>query len=432
MSYSVSLFGLAVLALLFAGYIAQNRLPPPVPRIIGIDLGTTFSCVGAYHAKSGHVAILADKRGRRVIPSVVAYDVSSRKWVVGEDAVMMLKSNARNTFYDAKRFIGRSFEDIDLLDTKERYSFEVMNVNNSPYFGVEGGRPVSPEYVGSLILSELKHTAESRLGVVISKAVMSVPAEFDDRQRNATIKAAELAGLEVLRVINEPTAASLAYGLNKKARVSNVLVVDVGGGTLDVSLLNVQGGMFLTMAMAGNNRLGGQDFNQRLLTYVLGEIKRLYGVHVTNVNDLQRLSQAVESVKLDLTNKSVSRLPLTLSSLNGKEAKDLEISRRVFEEVNSDLFLKVLDPIKYVLQTVEMDVTGVDEVVLVGGSTRIPKIRQLIRDFFGGKEPNVSVDPDLAVVSGVSLQAGIIGGAWPLQVAAVERKRTGIKKFRIE
>lgn len=432
MSYSVSLFGGAVLALFFAGYIAQNRLPPPVPRIVGIDLGTTFSCVGVYHAKSGHVEILADERGQRVIPSVVAYDVARRKWVVGDVAVGQSKSNARNTFYDAKRFIGIPFGDINMTDTRQRYSFEVMNVNNSPRFQVDGESPISSEFVGSLVLSQLKHTAESRLGVSISKAVMSVPAEFDDRQRNATIWAAKLAGLEVLRVINEPTAAAMAYGLNKKSGVSTVMVVDVGGGTLDVSLLSVQGGMFLTMAMAGNNRLGGQDFNQRLVEYVVGEVQRLYGVRVSDVDDLQRLSQAVENVKLNLTNNTLAQLHLDFMSLNGTKMKNLQISRQMFEDLNEDLFMKVLDPIKRVLQTVDMEITEVDEVVLVGGSTRVPKIRRLIREFFGGKEPNYSIDPDLAVVSGVSLQAGIIGGAWPLQVAAVERKRTGVQKIKVE
>jgi stress 70 chaperone-associated protein len=431
MSYTISLLGGAVLALLFAGYIAQNRLPAPVPRIVGIDLGTTFSCVGAYHAKSGHVEILADDRQRRVIPSVVAYDVSSRKWLVGDAAVAQSKSNARNTFYDAKRFIGRPFRDINLMDAEQRYAFEVMNVNNSPRFQVDNETPISPEFVGSLILSELKHTAESRLGVSISKAVMSVPAEFNEMQRNFTVKAAELAGLEVLRVINEPTAAALAYGLNKKAGVSTVMVIDLGGGTLDVSLLNIQGGMFITMAMAGNNRLGGQDFNQRLVMYVLKELERLYGVRVTDVDDLQQLSQAVENVKLNLTNFTSTYLHLSLKSLNGTWAEDLEISRQLFEKINEDLFMKVLDPIKCVLQSVQMDLTEVDEVVLVGGSTRIPKVRQLIREYFGGKEPNYSIDPDLAVVSGVSLQAGIIGGAWPLQVAAVER-RIGVRKIKIE
>jgi len=264
---------------------------------------------------------------------------------------------------------------------------------------------------------------------------MSVPAEFDMAQRNATIKAASLAGIEVLRLINEPTAAAMAYGLHKKAGVSNVMVVDLGGGTLDVSLLNIQGGMFVTMAMAGNNRLGGQDFNARLMSYLMAVIKNRFGEELTNAEDIQRVRQEVESTKINLTTEDWVIVKLTLPSLNqGKKLAIFEekISRLTFEKLNEDLFQKVLQPIERVLKEVELPKEYVDEVVLVGGSTRIPRVRELIKEYFNGKTPNVSIDPELAVATGVAIQAGIIGGMWPLQVSALELPNHNLRKIQVE
>ena len=418
----MSILGGSILALFVAGYIAQNRLPAPVPRIVGIDLGTTFSCIGVYHAGTGRVEILADKDGYEIIPSVVARHKNGT-WLVGRSAVAQAKHNAKNTFYDAKRFIGKSYASLNRTDTSHRYQFvvEANATTGSPHFVVESEtEAIDPERVGALIVATLKKTAESRLKVSVTKAVMSVPAEFDEKQRNATIRAAKLAGLDVVRLINEPTAAALAYGLHNKTGVSTVMVVDLGGGTLDVSLLSVQGGMFVTMAMAGNNRLGGQDFNQRLVDHVIATAG-----DVSDPDRLQKLYQGVEKAKLELTDNQ-------WALINIDDFPTMNITREQFESINADLFLKVLDPVRRVLDVVKGTADDVDEVVLVGGSTRVPRIRALIRDFFGGMEPNVGVNPDLAVTTGVALQAGIIGGAWPLQVSAIERRNRNIEKIHLE
>ena len=434
-SFGIVLGG--IFALVVAGYIAQSRLPPPKPKIIGIDLGTTFSCVGVYQAITGHVDILANENGSKVIPSVVAF--SDNGVLVGNRALAQAELNPRSTIYDAKRFIGKVFSKEDLQKMSSLYQFKITSdEKNNPFFVIEshGNQTlVSPEEIGASILRELKRTAEKNISRSVDKAVLSVPAEFDMAQRNATIKAASLAGIKVLRLINEPTAAAMAYGLHKKDGVSNVMVVDLGGGTLDVSLLNIQGGMFVTMAMAGNNRLGGQDFNVRLMSYLMAVIQDRFGEELTNAEDIQRVRQEVESAKINLTSEAWVIIRLPLPSLNrGKKLAIFEekISRLTFEKLNKDLFQKVLQPIERVLKEVELPKEYVDEVVLVGGSTRIPRVRQLIKEYFNGKAPNVSIDPELAVATGVAIQAGIIGGMWPLQVSALELPNHNLKKIHIE
>ena len=435
MSSTLGLFLGGIFALVVAGYIAQSRLPPPKPKIVGIDLGTTFSCVGAYQAVTGHVDILFDKDGRKVIPSIVAFTKDGV--LVGQKALDQAELNPLSTIYDAKRFIGKKFTNKELEKMKNRYQFKiVLDERKNPMFVVNlrGNQTlVSPSEIGSFVIKELRRTAETNLSTTVTKAVLSVPAEFDMEQRNATIEAAKLAGIQVLRVINEPTAAALAYGLHKKEGVAYVMVVDLGGGTLDVSLLNIQGGMFVTMAMAGNNRLGGQDFNNRLMLYLESVISQRFKKELTNAEDIQRLRQEVETAKINLTSKQNVVIKVQLTSLN--EGKKLALfqetlTRDTFEKINQDLFLKILQPIKRVLKEVELPKEDIDEIVLVGGSTRIPKVRQLIKEYFNGKEPNVSIDPELAVASGVAIQAGIIGGMWPLQVSAIEISNN-IRKIHI-
>ncbi|KFQ05627.1 HSP13 protein, partial [Haliaeetus albicilla] len=460
--------GSAILALLLAGYLAQQYLPMPTPKVIGIDLGTTYCSVGVFLPGTGKVKVIADENGHNSIPSIVSF--TDREVYVGYDGLELADSNPQNTIYDAKRFIGKIFTSEELKNESSRYPFKIFNNNGSAEFSVTTNETfrITPEHVGSQLLLKLKRMAEGYLGMPVSKAVISVPAEFDERQRNSTIKAANLAGLNVLRVINEPTAAAMAYGLHK-ADVFNVLVVDLGGGTLDVSLLNKQGGMFLTRAMAGNNKLGGQDFNQRLMLYLYDQLHQMYGSLPTRKEETHRLRQAVEAVKLNLTvheaatlrvlltmpeRKLIKELPesevKTNTVLKGKpsqrtkELKNLgdtskvennfvkvvfetEISRKLFEMLNEDLFEKILVPIEQVLKEGHLHKAEVDEIVLVGGSTRIPQIRKVIRDFFG-KEPNTSVDPDLAVVMGVAIQAGIVGGSWPLQVSAIEIPNKHLQK----
>ncbi|NXT74866.1 HSP13 protein, partial [Zapornia atra] len=472
MAGQMAVLGSAVLALLLAGYLAQQYLPMPTPKVIGVDLGTTYCSVGVFLPGTGQVKVIADQEGHSSIPSVVSF--TARDVRVGYDGLELADANPQNTIYDAKRFIGKIFSSEELRSEGSRYPFKIFNNNGSAEFSVTTNETfhVTPEHIGSQLLLKLKRMAECHLGMPISKAVISVPAEFDERQRNSTIKAANLAGLEVLRVINEPTAAAMAYGLHK-ADVFNVLVVDLGGGTLDVSLLNKQGGMFLTRAMAGNNKLGGQDFNQRLMLFLYDQLRQRYGALPTRKEEIHRLRQAVEAVKLNLTVHEAATLRVSLtmperklteelpesevktsSVLKGQpsqKAKDLEslgeasevesdfvevifeteISRKLFETLNEDLFEKILVPIEQVLKDGHLHKEEVDEIVLVGGSTRIPQIRRVIRDFFG-KEPNTSVDPDLAVVMGVSIQAGIVSGSWPLQVSAIEIPNRHLRKTNFD
>ncbi|KAM5181226.1 heat shock 70 kDa protein 13 [Mantella aurantiaca] len=459
MAGEMTILGSAILALLLAGYLAQQYLPMPTPKVIGIDLGTTYCSVGVFHPGTGEVKVIMDDGGHQSIPSIVSF--TEQDVYVGYEGLELADSNPQNTIYDAKRFIGKIFTPEELEKESDRYPFKVLNNNGDAVYSIKTNETftVTPEYIGSRLLLKLKKMAENYLGIPVSKAVISVPAEFDGRQRNYTVKAANMAGMDILRVINEPTAAAMAYGLHK-VEVFNVLVVDLGGGTLDVSLLNKQGGMFLTRAMAGNNKLGGQDFNQRLLQYLYDNIYTTYGSLPSHKEEIHRLRQSVEAVKLNLTlhNSSWVRMPLTLTSQHplesGKKVQEsgthenkplgedhqkgessearkvhfeTEISRKLFEYLNEDLFQKILVPIERVLKEGHLEKDEVDEIVLVGGSTRIPRIRQVIRDFFD-KEPNTSVDPDLAVVIGVAIQAGIMGGSWPLQVSAIEIPNRHLRK----
>ena len=434
MSSSFGIVAASIFALVVAGYIAQSRLPPPKPKIVGIDLGTTYSCIGAYEAVTGNVYIYKNKHGKKVMPSIVTFTDNGVD--VGQDALLKGETHPESTIYDAKRFIGRNFSDSELKELASLYPFKIgKNDSGQPYFEIEGNkrkRRVTPEDIGSYLIKELVASAEKNISRKITKAVMSVPAEFDKYQREATKKAAKLAGIDVLRIINEPTAAALAYGLHEHKHITNVMVVDLGGGTLDVSLLNVQGGMFITMAMAGNNRLGGQDFNNRLLQYFYTAIHEKFGRTLENLEEIQKLHHEVESVKLNLTTDFEVNVHMPLPSLNHEKSLavfKINITRSTFEKLNKDLFKRVLEPIKKVLQVTELSQDDVDEVVLVGGSTRIPKVRQIIKDYFNGKEPNVSIDPELAVATGVAIQAGILGGAWPLQVAAIEIFKQDLKKI---
>lgn len=426
--------GSSILAVLLAGYFAQRYLPPPKPKIVGIDLGTTYSCVGMYHAVLGTVDILEVQDKHKCIPSVIAFSLTGQM-LVGYDAVAQEEHNPDNTIYDAKRFIGKTFTKTEIEQAQKQYPFKIQGDENGlVHFVVKVNGTVKilyPEDVGAIIIGTLREAAANNLSTPVTKAVLSVPAEFDARQRNHTKKAAMLAGLEVLRIINEPTAAALAYGLHNKLGLENVVVVDLGGGTLDVSLLNVQGGMFLTQAMAGNNRLGGQDFNQRLMTYLRKVIEQKYGKPLTDREDLQGLLLHVEDLKVNLTREHKSEIELELQSMAESKHKvfSTQVSRQLFEDLNKDLFDKVLEPIEIVLKEVDLTIQDIDEVVLVGGSTRIPKIRQLIGEFFK-KEPITSEDPDLAVATGVSIQAGILGGMWPLTVSAVELP-SRVKKIHV-
>ncbi|XP_071842786.1 heat shock 70 kDa protein 13-like [Apostichopus japonicus] len=430
MSTAVTVLGLSVLALLLAGYLGQQYLPPPKPRIVGIDLGTTYSCVAVYHAITGDIEVIPAEKNHKTIPSMVAFTPEGYR--VGRAALSHVEEMPESTIFDAKRFIGKTFTEEELAAEIERYQFKIVNHDGKALFEVGTGpskKIVSPEDVGATILKTLRKASEDFLEVPVNKVVMAVPAEFDMDQRNATRKAAALAGFEVMRVINEPTAAAMAYGLHKRDDVENIVVVDFGGGTLDVSLLNVQGGMFQTFAIAGNNHLGGQDLNHRLMLYLQDLLERKSEKKLRQPDDIQRLRLAVEEVKLELTSNNSTSLSLRLPSLQQENFK-LNITRKKFEELNKDIFRKVLEPIQIVLDESEMQASDIDEIILVGGSTRIPKVREIIGDFFG-KVPNIEVDPELAVAYGVALQAGIIGGMWPLKVSAIEVNSRRLRKIQV-
>ncbi|XP_065661518.1 heat shock 70 kDa protein 13 [Hydra vulgaris] len=427
---------IAVFALIVTGYFVQSRLPPPKPSIVGIDLGTTFSCISTYEFSSGNVTVYKDKDGKNIIPSVVA--ILENEVLVGYKAVEQIETNSRNTIYDAKRFIGKKISSEKIKQLSSNYPFKVsVNSLNDPYFEIKlhnGTKVFSPEDIGAFILRKLKGMVESAIDRTISMAVISVPADFNEAQRNATIEAGRRAGLKVLRVINEPTAAALAYGLHKKPGISTVIVVDFGGGTLDVSLLMVRDGMFITMAMAGNNRLGGQDINNNLINFVRKKLEEKFGLVEITPNDLQVIRDQVELIKISLTDNVEAEIKFSLEAISPITGKPISyfyvLSRDDFNSINKELFLKVLDPIKRVLIDAEITKNEIDEIVLVGGSTRVPKVRELVADFFN-KVPNTSINPDIAVAIGVAAQAGILGNGWPLKVAAVEIQNEKLRKVYV-
>jgi stress 70 chaperone-associated protein len=428
-----SIIGGSLITLLIAGYFGQQFLPAPKPKIIGLDLGTTYSCVGIYHAISGLVEIIPAQRNRSCMPSIVSF-LPNGTILLGYDAFDHLETNPKYTIYDAKRFIGKNFSLKSMEKVQKDYPFELIRTDQGliEFVVSENGTRVTPEQIGSFLLNHLKKLVEKYLQIPkIKLCVLSVPAEFNDQQRQATKRSAELAQLKVERIISEPTAAALAYGLHKLDNVRYVLVIDIGGGTTDVSLLSVQGGMFSTQAMAGNNRLGGQDFNQNLLNYILNLIDNEN--QKTDPNFLQHLRIEIEKCKLNLS--SVDQCLINSQWL---------ITRDLFEEINHDLFQKILEPLDRIFGYINSDINAdevddisnrltpnnIDEVVLVGGSTRMLKIRQLIENYFQ-KKPNIQIDPDVAVTHGVSIQAGILGGVWPLTVSATE-VRTAVEKIHIE
>lgn len=429
-----TLLGGSLIVLLIAGYFGQHLLPAPKPKIIGLDLGTTYSCVGIYHAISGLVEIIPAQRNRSCMPSIVSF-LPNGTTLLGYDAFDHLETNPKYTIYDAKRFIGKQFTIESIEKLQKDYPFQLIRTDKGyvEFLISENGTRITPEQIGSLLLKHLKGLVEKRLMVPkVKLCVLSVPAEFNEEQRQATKQAAELIELKVERIISEPTAAALAYGLHKLENVRYVLVIDIGGGTTDVSLLSVQGGMFSTQAMAGNNRLGGQDFNQNLLNYILTLIDDKNNQTI-NGNFLQHLRIEIEKCKIDLSTK-------TECLINSQWL----ITREKFEEINQDLFKKILEPLDRIFAYINSDindqdeddisnrltVNNIDEIVLVGGSTRMLKIRQLIENYFQ-KKPNIDIDPDVAVTHGVSIQAGILGGVWPLTVSATE-VRTAVEKIHIE
>ena len=384
---------------------ADSKIDGPV---IGIDLGTTYSCVGIF--KNGHVEIIPNELGNRITPSIVAFTDEER--LVGEAAKNQGAVNPRRTIYSVKRLIGRKYNDKEVQLDKKLLPYDIVNKDGKPYIEVEvkGEKKVySPEEISAMILIKMKSIAENYLGREVKNAVITVPAYFNDSQRQSTKDAGTIAGLNVLRIINEPTAAAIAYGLDKKDKERNILVFDLGGGTFDVSLLTIDSGVFEVIATNGDTHLGGEDFDNRILDFLQKKIKNNYGKDITkNKSAVQKLKTEIEKAKRSLSSSYQATIEID-DLLDGFDFKE-DLTRSKLEELNMDLFKKTMEPVEKVMQDGGMKKSEIHEVVLVGGSTRIPKIQQLIKDYFNGKEPNKGINPDEAVAYGAAVQGGILGG----------------------
>ncbi|KAF3097666.1 Heat shock protein ssb1, variant 3 [Orbilia oligospora] len=377
---------------------------------VGIDLGTTYSCVAVYEGNG--VEIIANEQGNRVTPSFVAFTDEER--LIGDAAKNQAALNPRHTVFDAKRLIGRRFDDPSVKKDVQTWPFKVIDREGNPFIEVEylkETKTFSPQEISSMVLVKMKEIAEAKLAKKVEKAVITVPAYFNDNQRQATKDAGAIAGLNVLRIINEPTAAAIAYGLGagKSDKERNVLIYDLGGGTFDVSLLNIQGGVFTVKATAGDTHLGGQDFDTALLDHFKAEFKKKTKIDISDdPRALRRLRSACERAKRTLS--SVTNTTIEIDSLSGGEDFNTTITRARFEDINAALFKSTIDPVAQVMKDAALDKAQVDEVVLVGGSTRIPKVQKLLSDFFDGKKLEKSINPDEAVAHGAAVQAGILSG----------------------
>jgi len=381
-----------------------------VGTVIGIDLGTTYSCVGVF--KGGRVEIIANDQGNRITPSYVAF-TSEGERLIGDAAKNQLTTNPKNTIFDAKRLIGRLWADKAVQSDKKFFPFELVEKKTKPQIKVDVGgkdQTFTPEEISAMVLGKMKKTAEEFLGKDVTHAVVTVPAYFNDAQRQATKDAGIIAGLNVMRIINEPTAAAIAYGMDKdKEGEKNILVFDLGGGTFDVSLLTIDSGVFEVVATNGDTHLGGEDFDQRVMDHFMKLYKKKTGKDVRKDNRaVQKLRREVEKAKRALSSTHSARIEIE-SFYDGEDFSET-LTRAKFEELNNDLFRGTLKPVQKVLEDGEMKKNEIDEIVLVGGSTRIPKIQQLVKEYFNGKEPSKGINPDEAVAYGAAVQAGVLSG----------------------
>ncbi|GIY47481.1 heat shock protein 70 B2 [Caerostris darwini] len=385
-------------------------MPSGKAPAIGIDLGTTYSCVGVF--QHGNVEIIANDQGNRTTPSYVAFTDTER--LIGDAAKSQVALNPENTIFDAKRLIGRKFDDPKIQQDMKHWPFKVTNHGGKPKLRVEfkGEQKLfNPEEISAMVLTKMKETAEMYLGEKVTDAVVTVPAYFNDSQRQATKDAGRIAGLNVLRIINEPTAAALAYGLDKNLRgEKNVLIFDLGGGTFDVSILTIdEGSLFEVRSTAGDTHLGGEDFDNRMVAHFVEEFKRKHKKDLkSNPRSLRRLRTACERAKRTLSSSSEASIEID-ALFEGIDFYS-KITRARFEELCIDLFRSTLEPVERALKDAKLDKGSIHDVVLVGGSTRIPKIQKMLRDFFNGKELCMSINPDEAVAYGAAVQAAVLTG----------------------
>eukprot|EP00917_Polyrhabdina_sp_WS-2016_P022235 GHVP01048282.1.p1 GENE.GHVP01048282.1~~GHVP01048282.1.p1 ORF type:complete len:657 (+),score=175.24 GHVP01048282.1:1218-3188(+) len=405
---------LTLFATLLPTYLVQSREEKNNKEAkgvtIGIDLGTTYSCVGYF--KGGRPVIIPNESGNRITPSWVAFTNGER--LVGDAAKDQARSNPENTVFDAKRLIGHKFDDKEIQEDLKTYPFRTVRKEDKPCIKVKvkgEDKVFTSEEISGMILGKMKEIAESYIGEKVSNAVITVPAYFNDSQRQATKDAGLISGLNVLRILNEPTAAAIAYGLDNKykgKKETNILVFDLGGGTFDASLLLIDEGVFEVLAISGDTHLGGQDFDRNILTHLKEIVQKECGVDLMKDKKLQsKFRNEVEKAKRLLSSQSQAKIEV--ENVNGKDFTHI-LQRATFEELNLKLFKKTLKPVEKVLKDAKKKKKEIDEIVLVGGSTRIPKVRELLSEFFDGKKLNMEINPDEAVAAGASIQAGILSG----------------------
>ncbi|MGQ9559324.1 MAG: molecular chaperone DnaK [Candidatus Oleimicrobiaceae bacterium] len=375
-------------------------------KIIGIDLGTTNSCVAVM--EGGEPVVIPNQEGSRTTPSVVAFTKTGER-LVGQVAKRQAVTNPENTIYSIKRFMGRRYDEVQ--DEIQQVPYKVVRGKNDVARVKVGDKEYSPQEISAMILQKMKQTAEDYLGEKVTEAVITVPAYFNDSQRNATKEAGEIAGLKVRRIINEPTAASLAYGLDKK-KDEKIAVFDLGGGTFDISILEIGEGVFEVKATNGDTHLGGDDFDQRIIDWIVSEFKKQEGVDLSkDPMALQRLKEAAEKAKCELSTVTQTdiNLPFITATDTGPKHLNMTLTRAKFEQLCEDLFQRTIEPCRIALKDAGLTAADIDEVVLVGGATRMPKVQQIVRELFG-KEPHKGVNPDEVVAVGAAIQGGVLAG----------------------
>jgi heat shock protein 5 len=386
----------------------QQDLRENYGTVIGIDLGTTYSCVGVM--QNGKVEILVNDQGNRITPSYVAFTDEER--LIGDAAKNQYSANPERTIFDVKRLIGRKFEDKDVQKDMKNFPFKLVSKDSKPVVKVDVNmqpKTFTPEEISAMVLGKMKEIAESYLGKTVTHAVVTVPAYFNDAQRQATKDAGTIAGLTVLRVVNEPTAAAIAYGLDKTGDERQIVVYDLGGGTFDVSLLSIDNGVFEVLATAGDTHLGGEDFDHRVMDYFVKLYNKKHDVDITkDLKTMGKLKREVEKAKRTLSSQMSTRIEIEAFH-EGKDFSET-LTRAKFEELNMDLFKRTLKPVEQVLKDAKVKKADVSDIVLVGGSTRIPKVQALLEEFFNGRKASKGINPDEAVAFGAAVQGGVLSG----------------------